>query len=497
MGAISDTLVTIIRSIGGVTSNSVMLIKIVLGASPVLGVIFVLSTLTVLGSMKLAPVSLSLIAAVLTSAPFQVLVSRVILDALFLETFIPIPGTMISSTTLCTVCSIVLYDELTRMFTIKTSLAATIATPMVALAYIFTAAHSAVSWARPELIARRVAIPWTLFVISFIVSLMITEAGQAYLIASATLVFTMLLSFIDVVQGVSRVSRISIFTRSNLLTKSLKIAIAAFADYSLMMMSSIAYYLMMFFDKFLIWSKYGFPYFPLDSPSFIGMIPLFAGTLAAIRFWDSVEGKLDLLYRVDWDGMYALREFVMKAYWRSLAWTLVLAGLITASIMLAIGISAHQALGYISMAVLGVLSFFMGLGAVKLPGKYSIMSLLTATGALFLKVNVQSVSVLTTYLIGSLSGAIIVYTYPQLLTFRRDFEALLVTFAVPATELLAWKYFGEGFLPMSYLMGATFAAGLSLIFSIRMYRRISREVYRVVAYNAFVSYVTEIPRRWG
>ncbi len=497
MGAISDTLVTIIRSIGGATSDSVVLIKIVLGASPVLGVIFVLSTLTVLGSMKLAPVSLSLIAAVLTSAPFQVLVSRVILDALFLETFIPIPGIMILSTILCTVCSIVLYDELTRLFSIKISLAATIATPMAALAYIFTAAHSAVSWTRPELIARRVAIPWTLFVISFIVSLMITEADQAYLIASAILVFTMLLSFIDVIQGVSRVSRISIFTRSNLLTKSLKIAIAAFADYSLMMMSAIAYYSVMFFDKFLIWSKYGFPYFPLDSPSFIGMMPLFAGTLAAIRFWDSVEGKLDLLYRVDWDGMYALREFVMKAYWRGLTWTLVLAGLITASIMLAIGISAHRTLGYISMAVLGALSFFMGLGAVKLPRKYAIPLLLTATGALFLKVNFPSVSVLTTYLIGSLPGAIIVYTYPQLLTFRRDFEALLVTSAVPATELLVWKYFGEGFLPMSYLTGATLAAGLSLIFSIRIYRRISREAYRVVAYNAFVSYVTEIPRRWG
>ncbi len=497
MGAISDTLVAIIRSVGRAASNPVVLIKIVLGASPVLGVIFVLSTLIVLGSTKLAPVSLSLIAAVLTSAPFQVLVSRVILDTLFLETFIPIPGIIILSTIFCTVCSIILYNELTQLFNIKISLATTIATPMATLAYIFTAAHSAVSWARPGLIARRVTMPWALFVISFAVSLMIIEADQAYLVASTILVAVMLLSFTDVVQGVNRISKISMFTRGNLLIKSLKVAIAAFADYSVMMMSAIAYYLVMFFDKFLVWSKYGFPYFPLDSPSFVGMMPLFAGTLAAIKFWDSVEEKLDLLYRVDWDGMYALREFVMKAYWRSLAWTLVLAGLITALIMLAIGISVHRTLGYISLAVLGALSFFAGLGAVKLPRKYAIPLLLTATGALFLKAHVSNISVLMMYLIGSLPGAILVYIYPQLLTFRRDLEALLVTSAVPATELLVWKYFGEGFLPMGYLTGAILAAGLSLIFSIRMYWRISREAYRVVAYNAFVSYVTEIPRRWG
>jgi len=184
LGAISDTLVAIIRSVGRAASNPVVLIKIVLGASPVLGVIFVLSTLIVLGSTKLAPVSLSLIAAVLTSAPFQVLVSRVILDTLFLETFIPIPGIIILSTIFCTVCSIIFYNELTQLFNIKISLATTIATPMATLAYIFTAAHSAVSWARPGLIARRVTMPWALFVISFTVSLMIIEADQAYLVAS-------------------------------------------------------------------------------------------------------------------------------------------------------------------------------------------------------------------------------------------------------------------------------------------------------------------------
>ncbi len=36
-----------------------------------------------------------------------------------------------------------------------------------------------------------------------------------------------------------------------------------------------------------------------------------------------------------------------------------------------------------------------------------------------------------------------------------------------------------------------------MIFSTRMYWNIGREAYRVVAYNAFVSYITEIPGRWG
>ncbi|WP_456482298.1 hypothetical protein [Methanopyrus sp.] len=127
--------------------------------------------------------------------------------------------------------------------------------------------------------------------------------------------------------------------------------------------------------------------------------------------------------------------------------------MITTLTVLAIGISGHRTQEYASLAVLGSLSFLTGLGVVKLPRKYAVPLLLTALGVLFLKVHVPNLSVLMTYLIGSLPGAVLVYIYPQLLTFRRDLEALLVTSAVPVTELLVWKYFGEGFLPMGYLTG--------------------------------------------
>ena len=71
---------------------------------------------------------------------------------------------------------------------------------------------------------------------------MIIEADRAYLVASTILVSTMLLSLIDVIQGVNRISKISVFVRGSLLIKSLKIAVAALVDYSLMMASAIAYY---------------------------------------------------------------------------------------------------------------------------------------------------------------------------------------------------------------------------------------------------------------
>ncbi len=306
-----------------------------------------------------------------------------------------------------------------------------------------------------------------------------------------------LLSFIDTIKDTDK---ISMLVCNDLLIKSLKIAIAAFADYFFMMISAITYYLTIFFDKFLIWSKYGFPYYPLDFPSFIGMVPLFAGTLAAMEFWDSVEDKLDQLYYANLNEIREIKKFVIKKYLKGLIYTLIIAGLIIALIVLIIHISIRLTLKYILitlMIVLITLLIFKELRMTKLLGKYVITLMFILFIISLLRVKAPNEDILMIYLIGSLPGAILVYIYPQLLTFRKDLEALLATSAVPATELLVWKYFGEGFLPMGYLTGAVLAAGLSLIFSIRMYQRISKEAYRVVAYNAFVSYVTEIPGCWG
>ncbi|WP_457619385.1 exopolysaccharide Pel transporter PelG [Methanopyrus sp.] len=399
--------------------------------------------------MKLSSILLSLIVAVLVSAPFQMLISRIISDSLYLKTFLPIPGVTLLSTIFCTICSIIFYNKLSQLFNVKISLITAISTPIITLAYVFTSACSAISINDIKLIIHRVTLPWGIFVISFMVSLTVMKVDQSYLIASTTLMVAELLSFVSVIKNVDKINKTFMLIRENLLVKSLKIAVAAFADYSLMMISSIMYYLTIFFDKFLIWSKYGLPYYPLDFPSFVGMVPLFAGTLAAMEFWDSVKDKLDQLYYANLNEIRKIKKFVIKEYLKGLIYTLATAGLVTILIVL------------------------------------------------LLKINIPSADVLTIYLIGSLPGAVLVYVHPQLLTFRKDLEALLATSAVPTTELLVWKYFGEGSLPMGYFMGAVLAAGLSLIFSIRMYWRIGREAYRVVAYNAFVSYVTEIPRRWG
>ncbi|WP_457614445.1 hypothetical protein [Methanopyrus sp.] len=493
LGAVSDTLISLTKSARKLSAS----MKIILNLFPILGVTFMLYVLPNIESAKLSSILLSLIVAVLVSAPFQMLISRIISDSLYLKTLLPIPGVTLLSTIFCTVCSIIFYNKLSQLFNVKISLMTTIATPIITLAYVFTSACSAVSINNIKLIIRRVTVPWSIFVISFVVFLAVMKVDQSYLIASTILMLAELLSFIDTIKDTDK---ISMLVCNDLLIKSLKIAIAAFADYFFMMISAITYYLTIFFDKFLIWSKYGFPYYPLDFPSFIGMVPLFAGTLAAMEFWDSVEDKLDQLYYANLNEIREIKKFVIKKYLKGLIYTLIIAGLIIALIVLIIHISIRLTLKYILitlMIVLITLLIFKELRMTKLLGKYVITLMFILFIISLLRVKAPNEDILMIYLIGSLPGAILVYIYPQLLTFRKDLEALLATSAVPATELLVWKYFGEGFLPMGYLTGAVLAAGLSLIFSIRMYQRISKEAYRVVAYNAFVSYVTEIPGCWG
>ncbi|MEO2242004.1 MAG: hypothetical protein ABGY09_08070, partial [Euryarchaeota archaeon] len=280
---------------------------------------------------------------------------------------------------------------------------------------------------------------------------------------------------------------------------SVIVAVAALLDLLMLMVSSMAYHLAVFFDKLLIWSEYGFPCPPLDASSFLGMVPLMAGTFASGRFWASVGDDLSRAYEAGRDEFREIRRRVRSEFRRGVGLTLLLSGAILIELTVAVGqragwlgcVSGPLGTVLIALSILG-LGTRVGLEVVPPLAGVTVLLLPAWWGA-----SGMSADLTLLYSLGSVPGALVVYIYSQLVALRREEEAAAALSLVPLLELLVARWWGVDWVAVGYLLGSGASAAVHLLTAVRMWEGLRGELYRLLSYNAHLSYVIEVPRYGG
>ncbi|AAM02518.1 hypothetical protein [Methanopyrus kandleri] len=497
MGFLSDAIDKVIRGVRRGRADLKSVVRSALLFTPVWSVITLLALLESMSFNDLPRLSFGLIVGLLSSSPFQVLGSRMVADARYLGVLSPVIGVLALLAVVYPPVPYLLSRLLSESFGLKLSHDVVLAAELTGIVYTLTCMVAA-SWKeyRWKAVLQIVA-SWTAFSVAFAVLAAVTsDVLRSFVLSSSLLAITLTASL--VANARKHLENPPEITKEYLVG-CLVVAAAAALDYFVIALSSIAYYAMMFFDKIVIWCGRGFPYPPLDVPASVGMVPLLAGTFAAGIFWIDVGDDLDRIYRVESRELEEIGRRMFLQFIKGAGIALALSGvlaLVTASFVrprFHYWMSGDVA--YLLGPVLKASSALIhAVSAVPVPPFGNLATLVKWIERQLAGANPD---LLVLYLLGSVPGALVVYTYPQLITFRREIEATVALSLVPIAELLAWHRWGVKWLALGYLMGTCASATVCALTAVRMWLNLHTEAYRVLSYNNFVSYVIEVQRHGG
>ncbi|WP_088336222.1 hypothetical protein [Methanopyrus sp. KOL6] len=495
MGFLSDAIDKTIRDVKKGRADLKSVVRSALLFTPVWSVITLLTLLESMSMNDLPELGFSLIVGLLSSSPFQVLGSRMVADARYLRVLSPVIGVLALVAVVYPPVPCLLSWLLSASFGVKLSHDVVLAAELTGIVYTLTCMVEASCGECRWRSVLQIVISWMAFSVSFaVLSALTSDVLRSFVLSSSLLAVALTVSL--VANARKHLENNPEITKEYLVG-CLVVAVAAALDYFVIMLSSIAYYAMMFLDKIVIWCCRGFPYPPLDVPAFVGMVPLLAGTFAAGVFWTDVGNDLDMIYRVESRELEGIgrRMFFrfLKGTWIALALSGVLA-LVPASFVkpwfhhwmsegamyllgpaLKASSTLIHTLSHAPVPTFGILATLMKWIEWKLAG--------------------ANPDLLILYLLGSVPGALVVYTYPQLIMFRREIEATVALSLVSVAEILAWHRWGVEWLALGYLIGTCISATVCALTAVRMWLNLHTEAYRVLSYNNFVSYVIEIRRR--
>ena len=497
MGFLSHALA---RALSGAGPGAEMrpIVRTTLLLSPV-WTVFALTVLVQSIPGELIPrLSLGLIAGVLASAPFQVFGSRIASDVRHLGALSPLLGTLILMS--------LLYPPSVYLvgWCLALSLRTQLSPEELRLAGLVGASYTLSCMVEASLEedewrpVAQVVVAWSVFLAaSILIGWIVRDTLLAVELASLPTLSVLAVSLALNVRGRAVPPR---EPSLGYVIGSVIVAVAALLDLLILMISSVAYYLAVFFDKLLIWSEYGFPYPPLDVPSLLGMLPLMAGTFASGCFWASVGDDLSRAYEAGRDEFRKIRRRVRSEFRRGVGLTLLLSGAILIELTLAVGPHAGW-MGYIS-GPLGASLIALAVWGLRTRVGLEVAPPLAGTAALSLpawgwEVSRVSADLMLLYSLGSVPGALVVYIYSQLAAFRREEEATAALFLVPLLELLVARWWGVDRVAVGYLLGSGASAAVHLLTAVRMWGNLREELYRVLSYSSHLSYVVEVPRYGG
>lgn len=502
MGFLSEAVSEALRNVKR-GASALSIVRSALLLSPVWSIIAITTTIQLMSMesvKRFQELNFGLVAGALASVPFQVLGSKVTSDSKYLGVLSPLLGTSILMALSYPPEAYLVSKQLALAFQVKFSGNVALAAELTGAAYVLSCMVVA-SWGeRRWRSVLQIAAAWTLFSLIFAVLLLVVpDVLHVFLISASILVATLsaCLTF-NVLEYIDDRPRLT----ATYVLGSVIVATAAILDYFMIMVSSVMYYAMVFFDKILIWSEHGFPFPPLDTPAFVGMIPLTAGTFAAGSFWTSVGDDLDRVYEARRDEISRIQRSVFLRFLRGIGMSAAMSGVFLLLLILLVGPEfkywAFKYVVYLIGPELGALSAplisrRMSTKTLLLPLGMSVHSILT-----WLKLRLSANADLTMmYALGSVPGALVVYMYPQLIAFRREIEATVALALVPVAEILAWRWWGIEWVALGYLAGTSVSAAIYTLVAVRMWLDLRAEVCRILSYNNFVSYVIEIPRHGG
>jgi len=465
-------------------------------------IITIIQLMSVESVKRFQELNFGLIAGALASAPFQVLGSRVTSDSRYLGVLSPLLGTSILMALSYPPEAYLISKQLALAFHVKFSGNVALAAELTGAAYTLNCMVIS-SWGEHRWrFVLQIAAAWTLFSLIFSVLLLVVpDVLYVFLISASILVATLsaCLTF-NVLEYIDDRPRIT----ATYVLGSVIVATAAILDYFMIMVSSVMYYAMVFFDKILIWSEHGFPFPPLDTPAFIGMIPLIAGTFAAGSFWTSVGDDLDRVYEARRNEISRIQRRVFLRFLRGIGMSIAMSGVFLLLLILLVGPEfrywAFKYVVYLIGPTLGALSASLISGGRRMSAKTLLLPLGMSVPSLLTWLNLRlsaNADLTMMYALGSVPGALVVYMYPQLIAFRREIEATVALALVPVAEILAWRWWGIEWVALGYLAGTSVSAAIYTLVAVRMWLDLRAEVCRILSYNNFVSYVIEIPRHGG